>query len=268
PPPADVSISGPPPADVFGGHGRLFRCPNCHDSLTEVPDGARCAGCARTFGLTGGSLDLSEGAGDHMADVAHNVALRYDQGLRPAFLRVMGTNWDNKVSLSDEDDYLRKHVRPVDGPVLDVAAGTGRWSAVIAGSVGADQVIGVDLSVSMLTRMRALAPSIPTIRANAMSLPFADATLGAVNCWNCLQALPDPAKMITEASRCLRPGGTFTMMTFRPSEDPLYRRFQGGPRGVVLFDPAEVRAWLTDADMTVRDESGDGTFLFVTAQRR
>ncbi|MGW6445280.1 class I SAM-dependent methyltransferase [Lentzea sp. NPDC055074] len=261
----DVAIAGPPPVDLFGGHGALFRCPTCRSRLTAS---ARCVGCERTFGLAGGSLDLSEGAGDRNADVVRNVALRYDEGLRPAFLRLMGTNWGNEVTLSDEDDYLRAHVHPVDGPVLDLGAGTGRWSAVIAGSVGAGEVIGVDLSVPMLTRMRALAPSIASIRANAMSLPFADDSVGAVNCWNTLQAVPDPAKMIAEASRVLRTGGTFTMMTFRPSQDPEYRRYQQGARGVVLFDPAEVRDWLTDAGMAVLDSSGAGTFLFVTARRR
>jgi hypothetical protein len=62
-------------------------------------------------------------------------------------------------------------------------------------------------------------------------------------------------------------------MTFRRSDDPVYRYFQSAHRfpqhqgGLQLFDRDEVGRWLADAGFTVREESGPGTFVFLTAVR-
>lgn len=267
-PPAPRSGGGSG-GDLFGRYAEVFRCPACRARLVGDATGARCTGCATSYPATDGCLDLSAGVGDRTDMMARNVPLGYS-ALRSAFLRLMGTGWDGSVPVSAEDGYLRAQVRPVDGPVLDLGAGTGRWTAVLAESVGADRVIALDLSRAMLGQVRRALPDVLAIRGNALALPFADASLGAVNCWNTLQALPDRAAVIAEVGRCLRPGGTFTAMTFRPSPDELYGYFQSqkfGVCGVKLSIPEELRGWLADAGMTVRDQSGPGTFLFVTAVR-
>ena len=93
-------------------------------------------------------------------------------------------------------------------------------------------------------------------------------------CWNALQAFyADAGAAIAEVSRVLRPGGTFTLMTFRRSDDPVYGYFQSAHRfpqhqgGLQLFDLDRLRGWLADAGLTVREESGPGTFVFITAVR-
>ncbi|MFI8952683.1 methyltransferase domain-containing protein [Streptomyces sp. NPDC053750] len=246
-----------------------LRCPTCLEELAFGPEGARCTGCGAAHPWSGTALDLSCGVGDKTAAMIRNVPLRYDNALRPAFLRLMGENWAGAVSVADEDRYLAERVRPADedAPVLDLAAGTGRWTSVLAGVVGRDRVIALDLSGAMLERLSSSLPRLTTVRAGALALPFADASLSAVNCWNALQAVPDAAAAIAEVGRCLRPGGTFTLLTFRPAADPLYRYFQTHTQGVIVFEPDALRGMLEEAGMAVRDLSGPGSFLFATAVR-
>ncbi len=227
---------------------------------------------------------MSESAADVEDDATANLlsklaemptmGIYYESVLRPAFLRIAGANWGGAVTLADEDAYMVRHISPVDGPVLDLAAGAGRWTRVVAGTVGHDRLIALDMGLPMLTVLRDTLPEVPAVRASALDLPFDDASLGAVNCWNALHAFPDDAaRAIAEVGRVLRPGGTFTMMTFLFDSDPIVRYFQTSHyfpsrvEGMLLFEMDEIRRWLADAGMTVRDASGPGSFAFITAVR-
>ncbi|GIH66855.1 class I SAM-dependent methyltransferase [Microbispora siamensis] len=278
----------PVAADIFRRHAGALRCPGCGGAFELRDTGARCDRCATSYPIAHGILDLSAGVRD-TADVADDVTadllqklaempsmgLYYESVLRPAFLRVAGSNWGDEVTWDDEDAYIAEHVRPVDGPVLDLAAGAGRWTEVLARTVGAERVIALDAGLPMLNVLRRRLADVPAVLGDALALPFADASLGAVQCWNALQAFPEDAeRVIGEVGRCLRPGGTFTMMTFRFSDDPVERHFQEShhfpsrPEGMLLFDIGRIAEWLDGAGMTVQDLSGPGTFVFVTAVRR
>lgn len=279
----DTAPENPPPFDAAAlrRHVSALRCPVCRSGLVVADDDVRCADCESRFSTAHGVLDLTGAAElDDPDDVLQNAAvlqrigLYYETVLRPGFLRLMGSNWGGQVAPWDEDAYLVEHARPVDGPVLDLAAGAGRWTAVLTGALGAARMIALDLNKVMLTWLRGRLPEVPAVQASALDLPFGDATLGAVNCWNALQAIPDPAKTIAEIGRCLRPGGTFTLLTFRRPDDPIYRYFQDSFRGpgfpdggMPLFQLEDIRTWLDQAGLTVRAESVPGTFIFITAVR-
>lgn len=259
----------PPNGDPFRGHAAAFRCPACHGALVPGELAVACTDCGSSYPLTDGGLDFSAGVGDSTDMMTRNVPLGYS-ALRSAFLRLMGSGWDSAVPLSAEDDYLRSHVVPAPGPVLDLGAGTGRWTEVLTEAAGPEQVIALDVSRAMLGGLRSALPRVLAVRGDALAMPFADASLGAVNCWNTLQALPDRARAIAEVGRCLRPGGTLTLMTYQPTSDWLYGYFQGkgfGVVGVQLTAPAELHGWLREANLTVRDQWEPGTYLFVTAVR-
>ncbi|MGW4798592.1 class I SAM-dependent methyltransferase [Nonomuraea sp. NPDC004297] len=286
----DTLSDAPPhaPADVFRRHAGVFRCPGCEAGRLRIDDGgARCSACATAYPIAGGILDLSAGvqAGgvtdEATSDLLRKLAempsmgLYYESVLRPAFLRIAGSNWAGQVLPEVEDRYLAGHVRPTDGPVLDLAAGAGRWTSVIASTAGAERVIALDAGLSMLNVLRRRLPAVPAVLGDALRLPFSDASLGAVTCWNALQAVPEDAgRLIEEVGRCLRPAGTFTLMTFRMSADPIARYFQAGhhfpsrPEGMLLFEPHQVQAWLENAGLAVTDWSAPGTFLFATAVRK
>jgi ubiquinone/menaquinone biosynthesis C-methylase UbiE len=194
----------------------------------------------------------------------------YETSSRPAFLRLMGTNWDEDLSEADEERYLRERLQAVAGPVLDLACGAGGWTRVIADAVGREQVVGLDLSVPMLETARRALPAVSVVRASALALPFADATLGAVTCWNALQMLPEPARVIAEVGRCLRRGGSFVALTFRRAGDPIYRYFQRRQEqtfNVQAFAEDEITRWLADAGLQVRDLGRPGSFLLITATK-
>lgn len=285
PPPAVADQAGGSAADALRRHAAVLRCPDCHAALEVQETTARCTGCAIGYPIVDGILGLTSGVRAGETDEATASLLRqlaempsmgtyYESVLRPAFLRVSGSNWGGAVTPANEDEYLTSHVRPVDGPVLDLAAGAGRWTQVLAAATGLERVIALDMAVPMLTVLRRRLPAVPAVQASALTLPFADASLGAVNCWNALQAFPDHADVVLrEIGRCLKPGGTLTMMTFVWDPDPVYRYFQashyfpGRAAGMVLFEAERIRDWLAAAGLTVRAESGPETFMFVTAQR-
>lgn len=269
-------------AELFEPHAGAFRCPACGGGLEFDARGARCGRCDAEYTVARGVLDLTAAtdAGADRDDFQFKLAemptmgLFYEAHARPNFLRISGSNWDGAITPRFEDGYIADHVRPVDGPVLDLAAGAGRWTATLARAVGPERVVALDPNPPMLSVLRGVLPEVPAVMAGAAALPFGDATLGAVLCWNALQAFPDDAAAaIAEVGRCLRPGGTFTLMTFRMSPDPVYRHFQRSHHfpqhtgGLRLFEPPDLRRWIAGAGMAVREESSHGTFVFITAER-
>jgi SAM-dependent methyltransferase len=272
---------------VFGRHDDALRCPTCHGSLSYSDTSVRCTPCATTYQIEGGILDLSAGVRDGVlpdgdtADLLQRLSelpsmgLYYEARMRPAYLRLSGTNWGDAVTPSDEDTYIRTQLRDSEGTVLDLAAGAGRWTGVVAETVGVDRLVALDMGLPMLTVLRRRLPDVPAVRATALNLPFGDATLGAINCWNALQAFPeDAADAIAEMGRVLRPGGRLTMMTYRWDTDPVARYFQAcqffpsRPEGHLLFDLEQLRRWLADAGFGLTDLSGPSTFVFITAERQ
>ncbi|GAA4196882.1 hypothetical protein GCM10022252_44910 [Streptosporangium oxazolinicum] len=277
--------------EAFTRHADLLLCPACHGGLTFRTGHGRCDACSVTYPVARGILDLSAGVKDTTfgaeaasdeatADLLQKLSempsmgLYYEAVLRPAFLRIAGANWGDAMTPEDEDDHITRHLSGTEGPVLDLAAGAGRWTAVVAKVVGADRLIALDMGLPMLTVLRGRLPEVPAVRASALRLPFEDASMGAVNCWNALQAFPDDAaKAIAEVGRVLRPGGILTMMTYLFDPDPVARHFQAShffpsrPEGMLLFEREEIRGWLAEAGMRVRHMSGPGTFVLVTAER-
>jgi SAM-dependent methyltransferase len=250
-------------------HADVLRCTRCHHGVAVAGDHLSCAGCAAEYPVTGGYLDF---LGSDELEPYHDPLFppAYEQGVRAGFLRLMGSNWADELTPADEDRYLAEHVRPVGGPVLDLAAGAGRWTRVLAHTVGADRVIGLDVSRVMLARLRRALPDVLALRGIAMELPFRDATLGAVNCWNALQALPEPESVLAEVARCLRPGGTFTLLTYRAAADPVYGHFQSWMDSRArrpTFEPARLRELLSANGMSVEDQACPGTFVIMTAVR-
>jgi SAM-dependent methyltransferase len=256
------------------GYRGVFACPTCHRGLA---DRLACRACGRLFGSSAGYPDFApEVAGKaglgqfYLQDPLH--VSRYEAQTRVAFLNLMGANWDDALTPADEDSYLRASITPVEGPVLDLACGAGRWTRTVMTHVGADRVIGLDLSAAMLDRIRAELPNLCVVRGTATQLPFGDGTLGAVNCSNALQLFPDPRAVLQEAGRCLRPGGTLTVFTFRQAERATYRHFQRRHEGtfnVRAFRVDEVMTWLAAAGLDLVDlRSPAGTLLFTARRTR
>lgn len=97
--------------------------------------------------------------------------------------------------------------------VLETAAGSGVVTRALAPLLAADARLEVtDLSPAMLERAKARQPvdaRIGWTPADALSLPFADASFDVVFCQFGVMFFPDRVKGFAEARRVLKPGGVF-----------------------------------------------------------
>ena len=91
------------------------------------------------------------------------------------------------------------------GVALDVACGTGRHAAHLAGL--GHTVIGTDISPLMLEVAREKLPDVELHLADMHALPIADASVDTVVTGLAVNHVPDLAPVFAEFARVLRPGG-------------------------------------------------------------
>ena len=110
----------------------------------------------------------------------------------------------------------------------DLGCGTGETSAAIAPFVA--QTIAVDRSGEMLQaarrRLRGL-PGVDVRRGELEALPIADRELDAAIMVLVLHHVPDPAAVLAEAARTLKPGGRLVVCDMLPHEHEEYKQQMG-----------------------------------------
>ncbi len=105
--------------------------------------------------------------------------------------------------------------------VLDLAAGTGTSSEPFA-DAGIDVVAG-DISEGMLAVGRERRPDIQFVYADAMDLPFEDASFDVVTISYGLRNVQDTAKALSEMHRVLKPGGRLVIAEFSQPTNAAFR---------------------------------------------
>ena len=125
------------------------------------------------------------------------------------------------LSLNIDRRWRRAAVRRLDwerrpaGAYLDLCAGTMDLAALLAGQPGfAGRVIGADFAIPMLERGRRKAMRAVPIGADAVTLPFSDATFDGAMVGFGVRNLADLDAGLAEAARVLRPGGRFVILEF------------------------------------------------------
>lgn len=106
--------------------------------------------------------------------------------------------------------------------VLEIAAGTGVLTRALAAALpGNVAIVATDLNQSMLDQACALgtARSVQWLQADAMQLPFEDATFDALVCQFGAMFLAEKRRAFVEARRVLRPGGVFIFNTWDRIEE-------------------------------------------------
>jgi demethylmenaquinone methyltransferase/2-methoxy-6-polyprenyl-1,4-benzoquinol methylase len=157
--------------------------------------------------MTRASLDKRP---HEVASMFDDVAARYDL-----------TN--DVLSLGLDRAWRRAVVRAVDPRpgmvVLDLAAGTGTSSEPFE-AAGA-KVVAADFSLGMLRVGRRRRPAMAFAAADALRLPFADASFDAVTLSFGLRNVADPSVALAELLRVTRPGGRLVVCEFsRPRWTP------------------------------------------------
>ncbi len=146
--------------------------------------------------------------------------------------------------------------------VLDIAAGTGTSSDPLADE--GVRVVPADFSLGMLQVGRRRRPDLAFTAADAMRLPFADASFDAVTMSFGLRNVADPATALREFRRVTRPGGRLVVCEFsRPVNGafrgvylnylmqalpPLARRVSSSPESYVYLAES-IRAWPDQAEL-------------------
>ena len=106
---------------------------------------------------------------------------------------------------------------------LDVATGTGDLAVALAGRVAPDgDVVGCDFSEAMLERARAKAPQLRWEWANALDLPYPDASFDAATVGFGARNFSDLDRGLSEMARVVRPGGRVVVLEITtPTRPPL-----------------------------------------------
>jgi demethylmenaquinone methyltransferase/2-methoxy-6-polyprenyl-1,4-benzoquinol methylase len=103
---------------------------------------------------------------------------------------------------------------PADGGrVLDVATGTGLVAELLVAR--GFRVTGLDQSAGMLAVARGrFGDALDLVEASADALPFDDAAFDHLTFTYLLRYVDDPAAVLAELARVVRPGGTVAMLEF------------------------------------------------------
>ncbi|MBZ5733698.1 class I SAM-dependent methyltransferase [Nocardioides sp. TRM66260-LWL] len=133
------------------------------------------------------------------------------------FLGDVGFVWGPE-GLTEEQAGVLGPVR--DRDVLEVGSGGGQCSRWVLAQGG--RPVGLDLSHRQLQHSRriddATGLGVPTVRATATHLPFADRTFDVVfSSFGALQFVHDIERAVAETARVLRPGGRFAFSITHPT---------------------------------------------------
>jgi demethylmenaquinone methyltransferase / 2-methoxy-6-polyprenyl-1,4-benzoquinol methylase len=132
------------------------------------------------------------------------IAPRYDFVTR-AFSYGMDRRWKRLG--------VTKASLPERAVVLDLASGTGDFSRLVIQRMPKARAVAVDLTEPMLRRARAR--GLPeAVCADALALPFADASFDAVFIGYGLRNFPSLPAAIREIERVTRPGGEMVSLDF------------------------------------------------------
>ena len=173
-----------------------------------------------------------------------------------AYFRDNATRWGEIRSLHVDEAEVEAALQEafVDlrlGEFVDMGTGTGRVLEILGPR--AERAIGIDLSHEMLTVARAnldrAGLSHCMVRQGDITqLPLPAASADAVTIHQVLHYAGDPAAVVAEAARVLRPGGRLVVVDFAPHQLEILRDQHAHRR--LGFADAEVEGWFTAAGLT------------------
>jgi len=129
------------------------------------------------------------------------IARAYDRGVQTALRHIVTATFDD---VAEQVAHAHR--------LLDVGCGPGQFSIMAAERLPHAQIVGVDLSPTMIGLARAHArDSAAAARlhfevGDAMALPYGDASFDAVLSSGSIKQWPDPARGLAEIHRVLMPG--------------------------------------------------------------
>lgn len=238
----------------------------------------RLPATGETYPVKNGYLDLLKGrlGGDNVANLT-NFLPGAGRGYEPLW-RVRSLNLLTGETFSNErelETIAEKVGLQRGGLYLDLGCSAGLYTRNLARALGdAGDVIGVDISPSMLkeasrrTREEGVVASL--VRADAASLPFADACINGAVCGGTLNELGDPARVLRETHRVLEPGSRLAIMGILQARTPNGRRLQRflSTGGIQFFAPDDLTNLLEGTGFEADPLTVHGSVFFAAATRR
>ena len=179
-----------------------------------------------------------------MREMFHTISPRYDFITR-VFSYGMDRGWKREAV-----DHARL---PRNAVVLDLAAGTGDFSRLVAAQVAGSRPVAVDLTHNMLSLARRDGIERP-VCGDAMRLPFPDGSFHAVFVGYGLRNFPDLAGALREIHRVLKPDGRLVSLDFFLPRNRLFRRLylgylytQGFLWGLLLHGKPRIYTYIPDS---------------------
>lgn len=163
----------------------------------------------------------------------------------PVWDRLAG-RYDTVVRLFDTSyDRVRERLvndLPPGGRVLEIAAGTGQFTATLANH--ADHLLATDISPEMVDRLRQAVDrdkvsNVACAVMSAYELDAPDSAFDGVFCANALHVMDDPGRALSEFRRVLKPQGVLVAPTFLHGVDGFRR---GLSRALSLVSPFVARS--------------------------
>ena len=167
------------------------------------------------MGLTVPEKNLPEDHARRVREMFARISPRYDL-LNHLLSMNIDRRWRRAVTRK-----LRT-ILPEDAQLLDIACGTGDLSIELFDNVSA-QVIGLDFCRPMLEIAARKASEIFFVEADALRLPFADASFDALTIAFGLRNLSNVEEGLKEMRRILRPGGWAAILEFSTPVVPGFR---------------------------------------------
>jgi SAM-dependent methyltransferase len=238
---------------------------------------ARSPATGETYEIKDGYLDLlkTRTGADSLANLTNflpGAGRGYEPLWRVRSLSLLtGETFPNEREL----EIIIRLVRPVhDGRYLDLGCSAGLYTRGLARELQGGVAVGLDISPSMLREARRRARATGTnpsfVRANAKNLPFFDATFEGAVCGGTLNELGDPARVLRETSRVLRPGGRLAIMGILRANSSRGRRLQRflTTGGIRFFQTKQLQSLLDHAGFEPDPLHTYGPVFFAGATRR